>query len=497
MNKLSILKQISFGERVAEEETAQLANYFVETDQWSRILRGEVDVIRGDKGAGKSAIYSLLITKTDELFDRHILLVPAETLRGAPVFKDLVSDPPTTENEFINLWKLYILTLIAQKLREYDIRGSTVETVFSTLEKANLLEREFSLPGVFRAIREYVRRWSRIDGVEGRFGLDEKNLPEISGRITFREPNQEERKVGFISVDSLVEQANSVLITAGYHVWVILDRLDVAFADSADLERNALRALFRVYRDFSDKQNIELKIFLRTDIWNRITEGGFREASHIIKDAELKWDKPSLLNLIIRRLLSNDILANQYNINKVEILKDFHVQEKTFYNFFPEQVDQGSKKPSALDWMLSRTTDASGRTAPREVIHLLSSIRETEIRRLERGETQAPGSHLFERSTFKQALPAVSQARLVQNLYAEYPDIVPFVQALTNGKTEQTVESLATAWFTNVPTAIEKAEKLVDLGFFEKRGSREQHTFWIPFLFRDALHLVQGLAEEE
>ncbi len=232
-------------------------------------------------------------------------------------------------------------------------------------------------------------------------------------------------------------------------------------------------------------------------IWNRITEGGFREASHIVKDAELKWDKPSLLNLIIRRLLSNGVLTRQFDINRVEVLKDFPAQEKTFYQFFLEQIDQGSKKPSTLDWVLSRTTDASGRTAPREVIHLLSSIRETEIRRLERGESPAPGSHLFERSTFKQALPAVSQARLVQNLYAEYPDVVPFVQALANEKTEQTVESLAAAWSSDVSSVIEKAEKLVDLGFFEKRGSREQPTFWIPFLFRDALHLVQGLAEEE
>ena len=37
-------------------------NTFVETDQWSRIVKGEIDIVRGDKGAGKSAIYSLLIS---------------------------------------------------------------------------------------------------------------------------------------------------------------------------------------------------------------------------------------------------------------------------------------------------------------------------------------------------------------------------------------------------------------------------------------------------
>jgi hypothetical protein len=86
----------------------ELAKYFVETDQWNRIFRGEIDIIQGDKGAGKSAIYSLLVAKTNELFDKNILLITAEQPRGATVFRDLVSDPPTSENEFISLWKLYI-----------------------------------------------------------------------------------------------------------------------------------------------------------------------------------------------------------------------------------------------------------------------------------------------------------------------------------------------------------------------------------------------------
>ena len=74
MQRIELLRKLSFGARVAEEETAELAKYFVETDQWNRIFRGDIDVIRGDKGAGKSAIYSLLVTKTNELFDKKILL---------------------------------------------------------------------------------------------------------------------------------------------------------------------------------------------------------------------------------------------------------------------------------------------------------------------------------------------------------------------------------------------------------------------------------------
>ena len=86
MGKFELLKSISFGERVAEDEINELAKYFVETDQWSRMVKGEIDVVRGAKGAGKSAIYSLLITRESKFFDRNTLLVPGEKPRGTPAF---------------------------------------------------------------------------------------------------------------------------------------------------------------------------------------------------------------------------------------------------------------------------------------------------------------------------------------------------------------------------------------------------------------------------
>ncbi len=66
----------------------------------------------------------------------------AERLRGATVFKDLVSEPPTSEFEFIVLWKLYIITIIAQQMREFGIRNKYADIVYRALEDARLLERE-------------------------------------------------------------------------------------------------------------------------------------------------------------------------------------------------------------------------------------------------------------------------------------------------------------------------------------------------------------------
>jgi hypothetical protein len=93
-----------------------------------------------------------------------------------------------------------------------------------------------------------------------------------------------------------------------------------------------------------------------------------------------------------------------------------------------------------------RCADGAGRTAARELIHLLTSLKDKEISRLERGEPPAPGEQLFDRSVFKEALSIVAETCYRQSLIAEYPDLKDILAKLNGQKTEQTVDSLAELW---------------------------------------------------
>ncbi|WP_105436529.1 hypothetical protein [Neorhizobium tomejilense] len=102
-SKKDILKEVRFGNQIAEEERDDLRSYFVETQSWRQILGGDVDVVYGTKGAGKSALYLLVQDHIDMLFDNAILVVVAENPRGAPAFENLKVSPPPDEKQFINL----------------------------------------------------------------------------------------------------------------------------------------------------------------------------------------------------------------------------------------------------------------------------------------------------------------------------------------------------------------------------------------------------------
>ena len=497
MNKNQILNNLNFGERVAEDESNKLKEYFVSTSTWSNVYNGKIDVIYGPKGSGKSAIYSILERERDSLFDNNTLITSAENPRGNTVFSGLTIDPPTSERDFVRLWKLYFLIITNSILEEWDISDDNIGKIREKLENSGLITPSGKLRAILKSCMDYVKNFGRVESLQPGVDLNEATgLPSgISLKVSFREPNIQEQKAGIISVDSLYEILNDSLTENNIELWILIDRLDVAFSENIELETNALKALFIVYNDLKPFEEIKLKIFLRDDIWKRITKEGFREASHITKTVTIKWNKETLLNLIIYRLLGNKFFVDEYKIDKEEILNDYSKQEDLFYTIFPDQIDPGSKKPKTLDWMISRIKDGLGVVAPREMIHLLNASVTEQINLIEIGDDNLDKDGLFSPGAIKKALNIVSKTRLEQTIYAEFPSLQEKIQMLKGEKAEHTIETLSNIWGMNLTKAAELAYELVAIGFFEEKGSKQNPRFWVPFMYRIELDIIQGSAD--
>lgn len=491
-----LLTQAEFGSRIAEDEVDELHSYFVETEQWRRLLSGDVDIVFGAKGSGKSALYSLLVAQKEKLrLGRRTLFIAAENPRGTPAFRDLTTEPALSEEQFRGLWKLYFLSIATNYIRHHlDSTHKVIPdaTVVIDLLTANgLLSPNVTLLTRLKAAMEYLKRY--LPALEGGI-IDPNTGITYTGKITLSEPSTEQRGLGYQSIDDLLSRLNSAFLSENITIWLALDRLDVAFAESDELEGNALRSLFRTYLDMLSLTHIKLKIFLRDDIWRKIVIGGFREASHVTRTLTLSWDQQSLLNLIIRRLASNIQLCEHYGLDKDAILASADLQTEFFYKVFPPQIDIGLNKPKTLEWMITRTADGSRRTAPRELIHLLLTTRDTQLRQYENGNVDPEFNRLFDKTAIRNALAPVSKARYEQTLCAEFPTLKTYVEKLEREKTQQSRDTLSKLWRISQEKASEVAERLVEVGFFERRGSKESPKYWVPFLYRDALDMVQGSA---
>ena len=500
MTKREALEQSTFGKRVAEEESEILSSYFVQTEQWKRLHAGDIDIIYGPKGSGKSALYSLLTREFQKLrVERRIVGLPAENPRGTPAFRDLVDDPPGSEEQFRHLWKFYFLSILAEYVR-FQCKGAgthdkDAEEVIEILIQAGLMrpEQSFDLKAALKRVLGFVK--SRPVSFEGTLKPDASGNPEIGGKITFGEPSNEERKLGYISSDDALRKLAAFLEKQNITVWLMLDRLDVAFTENPQLEKRGLRALFRTYLDLLAYSRIGIKIFLRDDIWRRIVGEGFREASHITRSLTIEWDQKSLQNLIVRRALHNASIREYYSVDPNEILGDAGKQSEFFYRMFPEQVDVGRRQTKTLDWMLSRVADGSQKPAPRELIHLLQVAHAAQLRGYELGSDEPPGEALIGRGAIKESLPEVSRVRFHQTLCAEYPALRATWLKMENSKSAQTLESFSRLLGVSEEKGTSIAEQMVEAGFFVKKVEKGETIYWVPFVYRDALRMVQGRAD--
>ncbi|WP_025629720.1 P-loop ATPase, Sll1717 family, partial [Vibrio parahaemolyticus] len=398
---------INFGDRVAENEAENLNSYFVETHAWKELYEGKKDVVFGSKGAGKSALYTLLLQKESELLSsRNTFLLSAEKPQGQTVFSDISSTPPTSEKEFVYLWKIYFCQLIVDYLQKNNQCKGKANEVRDRLVEAGLIQETNNLKRLLNGAASFAKKLANIESLEGGGSLVEAS---VSGRITFRTPSFEESQKGLLSVDELLVHLDEHLRSISMSCWLLCDRLDVAFDESLELEKNALRALFKVYRDVEEYQQIALKVFLRDDIWARITKEGFREASHITRTTTISWDSKNLLNLIIRRALCDTNLVKHFNVNTSEIMNDHNQQEKFYYEIFPKQVDLGEKKSETFEWIKSRIRDGLMNTPPRELIHYYNEIVTQEQREQEIGNDKVEEPNIVSRAAIKNATIEVSK----------------------------------------------------------------------------------------
>jgi hypothetical protein len=478
--KKLIVETLNLGQTAAENEARDLSQYFVETDQWKQIYNGDIDVILGYKGSGKSAIYFLLDAHREDLAKKGILFTPGERLVGNPVFAQLRASAPVSEEDFEALWKLYFLSLVGNIFKKQGAASADAKSVIRYLELEGLIEKDFDLALLLQRVINYILSKLHVAAVEGGARLDpDTGKPNtVYARILFGENKQAVTAKDAIQFDELLKRAKRHLQGVNRTVWIALDRLDAVFDNTPELEKRALKSLFRVYRHHFSEGPIRLKIFARTDIWVAILKDGFREATHIEKKIELSWPKTQLVYLISKRLLSCEALREFYDAKESQSV-DTNISmlnNRMFEKSFPD----AQKQP--VDYIMENLADGASRVTPRDFIRFFKSCREEEQRRIEIGAAGVGGKTLFHPETGRHGFRSVSQHKLLESIYAEYPDLKVYIEGLSKLKNADFgLKTVAKAWGVNEQNARLTARRLKEIGVL--RGGSDDSTLSIPKVF--------------
>jgi hypothetical protein len=118
----TLLERLTFGASAAENELRDLSGYYLETDQFQRALRGEVRIVVGRKGSGKTAIFAQVRDRIR--WDRQNIVLDLRP-DGYQLlkFKEMVLKylgPGALEHTVTAFWEYLLLLEICYKLLEKD-----------------------------------------------------------------------------------------------------------------------------------------------------------------------------------------------------------------------------------------------------------------------------------------------------------------------------------------------------------------------------------------
>jgi hypothetical protein len=484
-----LLTQLNIGNSVAEFDEA-LDRYFVETEAFRGLTTNQADIIAGEKGTGKTALYRVFTkryTTVPEL--KQVEVVSGFNPVGNPVFQRLAHMQPLSEGQYITVWKSYFLSLIGNWVLELygSDWTSDMRQMDALLHRTGLRSQDDSAETVFSKIISVLSRFANPKSAQMDFSFSEAGIPVITPKIEFGSGEPAAHIPDVIAHEEGFSLLNRTLEEANLTVWVVLDRLDEAFQGFPAVETAALRALFRTYLDLLAYPRIRLKLFVRNDIFRKVVQGGFVNLTHInARKLEIVWEEDDLLNLFARRVRDS---AQFVAMMELAGLTD----KQIFDRIFPDQVVQGGGRPKTWNWMLSRIRDGNGIRPPRNLIDLIVEARGAQIRSEDRNAREyAEGVPVIDADSIRRAQRALSERRVQDTLFAEAADLAPMIEKFRDGKAEHSESSLAELLHFPEPAIRTAIKPLLEIGFLEEVGS----SFKIPMLYRDGLRITQGKAFE-
>jgi len=481
---LDALKKMKVGRSVAEMDD-DLDQYFVETETFRSLIEGEKDIIAGDKGTGKSAIYRMLQQNYQDyeaLSNVHV--VSAFNPTGNPIFQRLAKETEYSEGAYQTLWKAFFLSLVGNWIvgvygAEYNSELAELDALLSNLglksKKAEASTVFGNLLGVFKNLANPKKAY--VD-----FSVTETGMPIMSPGVEF---GGEDSQVEVVYSDDFLMVLERALESCDTIVWLAMDRLDEAFVGSPEIEKTALRALLRSYLDMGNLKRLKLKLFLRRDLFRRVTSGGFVNLSHVnAMRVDIEWNDQDLVSMLARRLLFNREFSEAVGVGAEE-------PERLFSVLFPEQIDVGERKPSSLNWIMSRIKDGKGVRPPRNLIDLAIKARANQLRREQRASRGKVGTvgPLLEGDAVRDAHKQLSSIRVDDTLLAEAGTLAEIIQLFKDGQSEHNLTTLSEVLVGTEDTK-GTIRALVEMGFLEEVAD----NFKIPMLYRYGLNITQGKA---
>ncbi len=507
MDPQQVLSSLSFG-KVDAETDDKLSNCFIGTDILKQALHARHSLLLGGKGSGKSALFRLLSQDTYRLTQilqsnfNEIYSIPAYGIHSDEylTYTEIQEINPQSIDDFKYFWQLYFGLKTAATIANCPRMRERVNKSNSPIIKNN-----------FHSIVQLLTDIGLLQKGQNNYSFQNK----IKELFSFREPTHNittdsskfvalytKSKTG-LNIISFLDLVDKILKESNCLVWILVDQIDLLYLDDLDRRKKAITALVQLLIEYSNRfSNINLKVFLRTDIYKELQ---IVNKSHLVSMIiELKWTESLLLKLFVARAVYDknvrvyceSILKENLDVMRVIAANDEFIM-KIFYTLF----DNNNKIIPPHSWIMKRLVDGLGLMYPRELIHLGNQTvsKQREINKIRKNipindsESIFRGSLLGSRA-MKLAFEEVSKYRCDTYLYAEFPHLSKHFDKFRGKEKDKFSREELIDMFSNVsPEGNEAIHAIYETGLL--KPSKNQNvdacrSFSIPRLYRAGFGII-------
>lgn len=287
-------------------------------------------------------------------------------------------------------------------------------------------------------------------------------------------------------------------------LFIVYDYLDLNLSTENDLRGKSIGSLLSLWYGYSSRiKNIKAKIFLRNDIFERevITETDKVKIKNYAVD--INWDYDQLLNVIWKRLLSvnrkSKIIKSffsdfekEINNNYLDKLGTIPVfSEKSNRRILDKLLGKymgGNNKAFPYNWIIYHASDTKKKIFPRSMIFLFAQAAKKQLN--DTKESKNP----IRPYNMEASLGEVSRIR-VADLKEEYPELANVFSELHTEVTHFPAnESLLISGLKKIGETkpVDLIDKLKDIGVlyrYKDKAKQKEIRYHIPDLYLFGMNL--------
>lgn len=456
-----IIESLQFPEVNAADNRQDLSLLFQRTTDFERFLDDTTCLIRGRKGTGKTALYWLFLQhKTVAHKLAHGRLDNTIFLSAHGRFQE--SRPSRDEFQIIH-----------QTLQQ---DGGTWEAFWRAYLLLRCYQEDlFKFPQGKKGAK-FTELKTTIDNLPREGWLSEctQALLELSTNSQLR----------LIVKDAVNILLNEETRNNSQKLWFLYDDLDEDFPEAGEVRKQALTGLFQLVQscDANRLTEIRFKIFLREDIWNRLS---FDNKSHFTgRDILLQWTRIDFLRLALRQAIQSDFKDLVDRISPVAVesidLANEDAIDKALEILWGSHRRGGNRSKKVSRWVYERLTDSSGTTFPRSLSILLKEAKEQELTYKGQSSSKFREDRLLQSKSLELGLKKASEKRC-EEIKEEYPHLINFFEALNGKSALLEKEQLQAIWQNSAFSIIENFEEfasfLGEIGILEWREKDQRYKF--------------------